>query len=91
VALVAISVDPVEDSARLAGKEGIGFPLLSDPDLKIASAYGVAMKGQDIAVPAIFIVGRDQRIHYKHVGESISDRPSPDTILDAVDRMRGAH
>jgi peroxiredoxin len=76
---------------RLAGKLGIGFPLLADPGLKTALAYGVAMKGEDIAVPSIFIVGKDHRIHFKHVGESISDRPSPDAILDAVDRIRAAH
>jgi peroxiredoxin len=90
VSLVAISVDPVDDSTRLAGKLGIGFPLLSDPKLETALAYGVAMKGDDIAVPSIFIVGRDRRIHYRHIGETILDRPTPDTILDAIDRMRGA-
>ena len=90
MSLAAISVDPVDDSTRLAGKLGIGFPLLADPELKTALAYGVAMKGDDIAVPSIFIVGRDRRIHYRHVGESIMDRPSPYTILDAIDRMRGA-
>jgi len=83
-----VSVDAIPDSVNLAAKEGISFPLLSDPDLKTAMAYGVAMQGQDIAVPSVFIIGRDRRIHYRHVGESITDRPTPDTILAAVERVR---
>lgn len=91
VSLAAISVDAISDSVNLAAKLGVSFPLLSDPDLKTALAYGVAMKGAEIAVPSVFIIGRDRRVHYRHIGESISDRPTPDTILDAIDRIRRAH
>ena len=45
------------------------------------------MKGQDIAVPSVFVVGQDKKIHYEKVGESISDRASPDTILAAIDAL----
>jgi peroxiredoxin len=85
-----VSVDATADSVNLAAKEGISFPLLSDPDLKTALAYGVAMQGSDIAVPSVFIIGRDHRIHFRHIGESIADRPTPDNLLDAVDRIRAA-
>jgi peroxiredoxin len=88
VSLVAISVDAIEDSVRLAAKLGIEFPLLSDPDLKTGLAYGVAMQGEDIDVPSVFIVGRDRKIHYRHIGESIADRPSPDTLLAAIDKIK---
>jgi peroxiredoxin len=86
--LVAISVDTTEDSVKLASKLGIGFPLLADPGLKAALAYGVAMQGDEIAVPSTFVVTQDHKISFKKVGESIADRPSPDDILKAVDALK---
>lgn len=79
--LFAISVDAREDSVTLAGKLNIHFPLLEDVGLKTALAYGVAMDGEDIAVPSVFVVSRDGKIVFRHVGESLSDRPTPDDLL----------
>lgn len=81
---MAISVDTTEESVALAGKLGLPFALLADPGLKAALAYGVAMDGEEIAVPAVFVVTRDRRIVYRHVGESITDRPTPDDMLAAI-------
>jgi peroxiredoxin len=64
---------------------GIQFPLLRDADLKVANAYGVAMKGKDIAVPAVFVISREGRIVFKAIGESPADRASLSDILAAVD------
>ena len=69
VGLAAISVDPPDASARLARELELGYPLLSDADLHVAIDYGVAMQGEDIAVPAVFIVLPDRRVFWKHVGE----------------------
>ncbi len=66
----------------LANKLGITFPLLRDDGLKVAIAYGVAMKGEEIAVPAVFVINRDKKIVYVHVGESVTDRPGASTILE---------
>jgi peroxiredoxin len=82
VSLVAISVDTLEESVGLAGKLDIQYPLLSDEGLKTALAYGVAMDGDDIAVPSVFIVGTDMKVKFAYVGESVTDRPSPDRILE---------
>ncbi|MBK7399596.1 MAG: redoxin domain-containing protein [Myxococcales bacterium] len=78
---VGISVDAREDSVALIAKLGLHFPLLSDADLRVAAAYGVAMEGRDIAVPAVFVVARDGTITWKRVGESITDRPSAALVL----------
>lgn len=88
--LVAISVDPIEDSVGLAGKLGIRFPLLMDAGLKAALAYGVAMDGDEIAVPSVFIVGQDKKIRFAYVGESITDRPSVDTLLEKAEAAKGS-
>jgi len=82
VSLVAVSVDPASDSSKLAADLGLHFPLLSDPDLRVASAYGVAMKGRDIAVPSVFVVRRDRTIAWKKIGEDMADRPSASEVLE---------
>lgn len=85
--LVAISVDPPEESAKMAGELGLRFPLLRDQDLKVASAYGVAMEGRDIAVPSTFVVRKDRTIVWKRVGENMADRP---TTADVLTESRAA-
>ena len=40
-----VSLDPPERNRAFAESVGAGFPLLSDPDGKVARAYGVATKG----------------------------------------------
>jgi peroxiredoxin len=87
VKLVAISADEHEES-RIFAKEGkIHFPLLRDGDLKVADAYGVAMKGGDIAIPATFIITKSGRIHYKKVGETQVDRADLDHVLELLDGL----
>ena len=71
----------MEDSARLVDRLGLNFAVLRDADMSVIRAYGVAMKGQDLAVPAVFIVRRDGTIAYHYVGESQADRPSIDTLV----------
>lgn len=87
--IVGISVDTAEESAMLAAKLGLHFPLLEDAGLRVALAYGVAMEGQDIAVPAVFIVRRDRVITWKHIGESIADRPTAALVLEKAKEAAG--
>ena len=42
------------------------------------------MEGQDIAVPAVFVVKKDRAIVWKQVGENMTDRASPADILAKV-------
>ena len=86
MSLAAISADPREDSVALAEHLGIDFPLLSDGDLKVANAYGVAMAGGDIAVPATFVILPDRTVYWRKVGESMADRPSVEELLEVVGR-----
>jgi peroxiredoxin Q/BCP len=48
VRAVGISPDSPARNLRFDEKEGLGFPLLSDPDLATAAAYGV-LKNSGIA------------------------------------------
>ena len=88
--MVAISVDPAADSSKLAAELGLHFPLLSDADLHVASEYGVAMKGRDIAVPSVFVLRRDRTIAWKKIGEDMVDRPSASDVLEQVRKAAAA-
>lgn len=81
---MAISVDDRATSARLRQRLDLAFSLLSDTKLKVIAAYGVTAKDREIAVPAVFIVDRQRRIIYRHVGQSITDRPAPERLFSAL-------
>jgi alkyl hydroperoxide reductase subunit AhpC len=65
----------------------IKFPLLRDPDLRVADAYGVAMQNREIAIPSTFIVDREGNIHWKTVGETQMDRADFDEVLELIDGL----
>lgn len=60
--MFAASVDTPETNKRFAQTLDLDFPVLSDPDRKIATAYGVA--GQGGALRWTFYIGTDGRILY---------------------------
>lgn len=53
--------------------------------MAVASAYGVAMKGQDIAIPATFLVMPNREVFWKHVGENPADRPPEDVLFEQLE------
>lgn len=82
--LVAISVDPVEDTNKLADRHGYTFPMLTDPDLAAIRAYGVEDVGNDISLPATVVVGKDGTIAFVYVGDAPGDRPAEDMSIAAI-------
>ena len=56
--------------------------------MKVISAYGLAMDGDDIAVPATLVIDQQKQIHWKYVGEDMTDRPSPEQVLELADKVR---
>jgi len=81
-------VDSQADSAEFVRKQGATFPVLSDPDMKVITAYGVAMKGRDIAVPSTFIIDRHKNIRWRYVGETQADRPDNPTLLEQTRALK---
>jgi peroxiredoxin Q/BCP len=67
-AVVGISPDPPERLARFREEHGLPFPLLSDPDHRVAEAYGAwgAKRGQGREaqgmIRSTFAVGPDGRV-----------------------------
>ena len=88
VSLAAISTDDIADALKMMELTGAEFAILSDKDAEVAKAYGVYNLLQDgVATPSAVIVSLGGYIEGKYVGESISDRPTPDAILAQIDRL----
>ena len=85
IRVVAISVDSVDKSKDLAKDLGLAFPLLSDPDLKVIRAYGVADESNGIAWPAEVLVDPGGAIRWRATARSVSQRPSASDVLRAFD------
>src|SRR5262245_58997300 len=57
--LLAISIDENrEDAENYAAAEKLPFPVLLDPQSKIADAYSVA------GIPTMFVIGKDGKVEY---------------------------
>ena len=56
------SVDTPADNKGFAEKEKADFPILSDPDKKAATAYGVIPEGRQFASRHTFYIGPDGKI-----------------------------
>ncbi len=90
IRVAAISVDPVARSQDLAKDLHLGFPLLSDPEMRAIRAYGVADEGNGIAWPAEFLVAKGGRIVWRATAQSVAKRPSANDILHAFDAAQPA-
>jgi len=79
VQVVGISVDSIFSHAAFAERHGIPFPLLSDFNRDVCTAYGVkhqeilGLKG--IAKRSVFIIGTDGCVRYRWVSEDPSVLP----------------
>lgn len=60
--MFAASIDTPDTNKQFAQELGLDFPVLSDPDRQVASAYGVDSPGG--ALRWTFFIGPDGRILY---------------------------
>lgn len=89
VRIVAVSVDEPAQARRAADRLDLKFPLLSDRERSVVRAYGVLHRGggpdgEDVAIPAHFLIDSDGRIVWRRVSGSIQDRADPEDILRAA-------
>ncbi len=89
VRLLVVSVDPPATSLRVAERDDLALTFLSDPDARTIREYGVlhaggGAKGEDIALPAMFLVAPDGRIVWRRVAGRTQDRPAPAEVLQTV-------
>ena len=56
---LGISADPIDRQAQFATKNSLDYPLLSDPDRKVAGLYGVKRPGPLWNKRTTFVIGAD--------------------------------
>ena len=91
-AVAGVVVDPPDTNATLARDAGIAYPILADPTLAMIDAYGLrhpaaGPDGQDIAHSASVLIGADGIVRWKSVTDNFRRRPTPTTILAALDAL----
>ena len=87
----AVCVDGVERNREVHREEQLVFPILSDADLGLVRELGLlhgagGPDGQDIAIPAQFLVAPDGEVLWSHIAGKITDRVDPAETLRAVQR-----
>lgn len=89
--MIAVSVDEQSFAWSMAQTTGARFQILSDADKKTIAAYGIvnAAERDGIAHPSVFIVDKEGKIRYLHVGKDASDRPPDETILEELRKLSG--
>jgi len=86
--LVAVSVDPPEDSRRVVQRNRLAFPILCDESRDVIRAYGLLHENGgptgDVAIPAHVLIDRSGRIVWKQVSSRIQDRPDPRLVVEKI-------
>ncbi len=62
VAYFTASTDPADKNAKFAESLGVDYPILSDPDGSVATAYGIYNPERKAAARATFYIGKDGKI-----------------------------
>jgi len=87
--VLAISVDTNEESALLAERLGLEFPILSDVQEEVIRTWGLVHEngkpgGGAIARPAVFLVEPDGTISWRRLTDDYRVRVRPEDILEAL-------
>ncbi|MCY4112106.1 MAG: hypothetical protein OXF96_09230, partial [Chloroflexi bacterium] len=80
----------VEGAADMAEYVRAVYAILAVRDFAVAESFGVFnLLNDDVAAPAVLLIGKWRVVHWRQVGEGIGDRPSLNTILDAILEVEG--
>ena len=80
---LGISSDSVERQAAFTEKEGLDYPLLSDPDRSIAKAFDVKRPGPLFNRRTTFVIGKDRTI-LEVIASETNMNTHADTALAAL-------
>ena len=62
VEVIGVSFDSADSHKQFIAQYHLNFPLLADPEGKIADAYGVRMEGKNMDKRVSFLIGLDGKI-----------------------------
>lgn len=85
VEVLGVSFDSAESHQKFISKYNLNFPLLVDPNGKLADAYGVRMPGKSMANRVSFLIGPDGKI--RHVTNTMKAETHLAEMKEAVQEM----
>lgn len=83
--VLGISVDSKHSSAAFAEHLKLDFPLLSDFNREVTTAYSVLREG-GFAERALFVIGKDGQIAYAHVN-AIGEVPDNAPVFEVLRKL----
>jgi peroxiredoxin Q/BCP len=89
VVVVGINADSLTTHQRFAGKLGLPFRLLSDPDLKVARKYG-SYDSAGRPRRTVFVIGPDGRVRYRNLRFNAMDPKDYSALGTALREARGS-
>ena len=82
-AVLGISPDGVDSHQKFKAKHKLPFPLLSDPDLEVADAWGC--KGMLGMKRAVFLLDENQLVRYEHIESLAIFRRKSEELLQVIE------
>jgi len=83
--VIAIAYQNQADAQATAKETKVTYPILADTNHAVADAYHVYNTlGDGVATPAVFIINPLGEIIWSYIGQTLSDRPSNETILENI-------
>ena len=94
--VLAISVDTVYSLAKYKVEQNLNFPLLSDFNKEVSTAWGClyetfnyGMKG--VSKRSAFVIDQNGIVRYAEVLENASDLPNFDAIQKTLSKLKAPH
>ena len=84
--VLGISVDSKHSSAAFAEHLHLDFPLLSDFNREVTTAFGVLRAG-GFAERALFVIDKEGRIAYAHVN-AIGEVPDNEPVFEVLHKLQ---
>jgi len=79
------SVDPPDVNKAFADQEHADFPILSDPEKKVATAYGVVTSERPMASRWTFYIGPDGKI--VDIDQKVSVRTAGEDTIKRLEAL----
>ena len=97
VKIIGLSVDPIEDHRAWIGDiaetqgTALNFPMIADPDGKVATAYGMIHPNADAkyTVRSLFVIGPDKKVKLK-IEYPPSTGRNFNEVLRAIDSLQAS-
>ena len=84
---VGISADPVDRQKKFDDKNGLGFPLLSDPEREVHKQFGTKRMGPLSGKRATFVIDTDRRL-VKVIRSETNLFTHADEALEALETLK---